>query len=542
MGMFDYFKRSGTPVEVKALDNSKDNSGVDIETKNSDIFKAYIPNFLYKPPYGMPRQDNTPQQKMLAKNPYVFSVIKTLCDEATSNGWEVKVKDGFQDDGVDYTDKIKDITKFLRNPNGNEESLQHLLRQIITDLLETDSAVLVKVFDHKKKMTQMFSRDGSLFLKNPDIYGYIGNRADFVLPLPDGFTGVNIDFGGTPTVSQQQIMKTYSLLYKEDAAYFQYGWTAGSMPIPFGKREIIYMMQMPRSDSIYGTSPTGRLLEIIMNLIYGADFNLDFYINNNMPDGAISLIGATNDVLKNFKENFVSKFTFKDKFGNNRKKFNKMPVSTSEIKFTPFSFTAKDMEVMAQQKWFTKVMWMCYGVNAEEMGFTEDSNKSTSEVQIKAFKRKAIKPILDVISYHFNTQLLTEFFDNADPADVPLEFVFDEYDVQEDTAKHTLLEQQIRMGIKTPMMVAEELGIDTVELEKGMVEKEEKEMAMIDKQNGFKEEGNDNFNKKEDKPKKKEPEEKAESNPLGEIEKYIDTIGEDIEIAVGNLNENELRV
>lgn len=512
------------------------------ERKDADIFKAYIPDFLYKPPYGMPRKDNTVQFKQLAKNAYIFSTIKTLQDEATTNDWEVRVKEEFQDDGVDYTEKIKEITRFLKNPNGNAESFQHILRQLISDLCEVDSAVLVKVFNKQGELKQIFARDGSLFLKNTDIYGYLGNRADFVLPVPDGFNGVAIDFGGTPTVSQQQIMKQYSLLYKEQAAYFQYGWTAGSMPVPFGKREIIYMMQNPRADSIYGTSPIGRLTEIILNLIYGADFNLDFYVNNNMPDGAISLPGATPEHVKQFRANMENQFRFTDDLGNKRKRFWKHPIATTPVEFTPFTISAKDMEVLSQQKWFTKIMWMAFGVNADEMGFTEDSNKSDGENQIKNFKRKAIKPLLDVISYHLNTQLVTEFFpDMENFGDIPIEFAFDEYDVTEDKLKHDLLEQQIRMGVKTPLMVAEELNINVKELKSQLDEQKEEEREGMEFENGLNSNDDDKGfpAKKEEKPKK---EEKSMSNPLEEIDNYIDSIGKDITKAVENINESELRI
>jgi len=539
MAIWDFFKKQPQLKALSTEEANKNDQGVLVGVrKDDDIFKAYIPDFLYKPPFGMPRRDNTVMFKQLAKNPYVFSVIKTLCDEATTNPWEVRVKEEFQDDGTDYSDKIKEITNFLQNPNGNAESLKHILRQLITDLLEVDSAVLVKVFNSGGKMNQIFSRDGSLFLKNCDIYGYMGNRADFVMPLPDGMTGVNIDFGGTPTTSQQQIMKQYSLLYKEQAAYFQYGWTAGSMPVPFGKREIIYMMQMPRGDSIYGTSPVGILTNIILNLIYGADFNLDFYTNNNMPDGAISLLGAQNDQITQFRENMENQFKFTDNLGNKRKKFWKHPITSTPVEFTPFSFNSKDMEVLAQQKWFTKIMWMCFGVNAEEMGFSEDSNKSTSEVQIKAFKRKAIKPLLDVIAYHFSTQLLTEFFDNVKSGEVPLEFIFDEYDVQEDTAKHSLLEQEIRMGVKTPLMAAKELGINVEELEKELDKQKDEQQENMEFENDLNnsEEKENNF-KKDD----KTSEEKAVPNPLDEIDNYIDLIGKDITKAVGNLSDAELK-
>ena len=720
-GALDFLRNRGS------IESSGSVTSAVVDSKGADIFKAYIPNHLYKPPFGMPRRDNTPQMKKLAVNPYVFSVIKTLCDEATSIDWEIKVKEEFQIDQIldtsketekdenadtkvekDYSEKIKEITKFFQNPNGNEESFNHILRQLITDISEVDAGVLVKVFNVDGEFKQIFARDGcfdyntkietddgfisigkivkdklnvkvksynketgeiewkqvinwfnngpttewyriksltdskfrsmtvtgnhkiwtqegyklvkdlslddklytkrevlsddefqlilggilgdgslsnrgynernfytethsekqkdyllykkeslkrfnptysesrgrydeshpftkkctfktksnivfnefsnitkkelfdklevrglaiwiqddgyrysngaidigshsfskesqeyalkilkdkfgligklcldkrcnkyfirlnkengllmselikdyihpsmnykvgdlvvgskininegkvselyevdidsieqytkydtkydievednhnyfaqgrlvsnSLFLKNPDIYGYIGNRRDFVSPLPDGFTGVGVDVGGTPTPGQQQLMKQYSLLYKEDAAYFQYGWTAGSMPVPFGKREIVYMMSNPRGDSIYGRSPVAVLMNTIMNLIYGIDFNLDFYTNNNMPDGVIQLLGADAGQIKQFRENMENQTKFTDDLGKKRKIFNKAPISSTEVKFTPFQWNSKDMEVMAQQEWFTKILWMCYSDDTE---------------------------------------------------------------------------------------------------------------------------------------------------------------------------------
>ena len=506
MAITDWFRNrapDNPPVKEEAA------SG---ESKAEDIFKAYIPNFLYKPPFGMPRRVNTPQLKELAKNPYVFSVIKTLCDEATSIGWEIKVKKEFQevnmtkeDDegkeleegeegetGIDLDEKQKEITKFFDNPNGNEESFNHLLRQLITDICEVDSGVLVKIFNQAGEFQQLFARDGSLFLKNPDIYGYMGNRREFVAPLPDGFTGVGMDVGGTPTVTQQQIMKQYSLLFKEDAAYFQYGWTAGSLPVPFGKREICYVMQNPRGDSIYGRSPVEVLMNTILNLIYGIDFNLDFYTNNNMPSGAIQLLGAQQAQIAQFRENFENNFRFEDEFGKKRKKFFKFPISSSKVEFTPFQMNAKEMDIIAQQEWFTKILWMSFGVNADEMGFTESSNKAVGAEQIKVFKRKAIKPLLQVIQYHINTQIMPEFFakkrinmvgELPKFSDVPLEFTFDMYDIDEDNRELDKLQKELTMGIKTSEMIAKERGINLEELKSSKADAQAEAMENMSQEN-----------------------------------------------------------
>jgi len=567
-----FFQYNTAPIVKAVSDNSAYNNRPALrEAKDDGVFKAYIPNFLYKPPYGMPRKVNLQAFKTLAKNPYVFSIIKTLCDEATSVGWEIKVKEEFNESNndkkeeddkegpeekaepINYDNKIKEVTKFFNNPNGNEQSLGHITRQLITDISEIDAGVLVKVFNRKGEFKQMFARDGATFLKNPDIYGYMGDKADFVPPLPDGFTGVGISVGGSPSESQQQLMKQYDILYRQQAAYFQYGWTAGSMPVPFGKREIVYIMQNPRGDSIYGRSPIEILTEIILNLIYGADFNLDFYTNNNMPEGVIQLLGAQQSQITNFRQNFEQQFKYTDDLGRRRKKFFTYPITTTEVKFTPFQLNPKEMEVITQQQWFTKLLWMCFGVTAEEMGFTENSNKAVSQEQTKLAKRKAIKPLLDVLAYHFNTQIMPEFFANGkeipDSGDVPIEFVYDEYDLDEDNKKHDLFAKQINMGIKTPEMVAKELGIDIEELVKQKEEQREIEQETFNNQNpqeesGFSDNEEPKDKKKENPFKKKEkPEEKATDKPkelIDELDNFIDDIGNALVDVVSKIPDQEV--
>ena len=513
------------------------------------IFKAYIPNFLYRPPYGMPRNEPVQEYKQLAKNAFVFSVIKTICDEATAVDWSVRVKEEYQEQYavqatttpdkdlmVDVDNKIKEVTKFFKNPNGNEESLEHILRAVITDILEADSGVIVKVFNIQGEFQQMFARDGTLFLKNPDIYGYLGDRADFVMPLPDGFTNVSMNWGeANPT--QNELMKQYSLLYKDRAAYFQYGWTAGSMPVPFGKREVVYMMQMPRGDTIYGTSAMSRLYEVIWNLIYGVDAQLDLFTNNNVPKGVIQLLGAKREQIDQFRANFNAQFKFKDQFGNERRKFHVTPISTVPVEYTPFSISAKEMDFIAQQNWFTKVLWMCFGVTADEMGITDNSNRATAESQVDVAKRKAIKPILDVIEYHFNTQIMPEFFAKNGEipsfSEIPLEFVFDNYDIKEDMKKHELLEKQINMGIKTVEMAAKEIGVNVEELEASRAKESEAKLASFTAQ----QEAISKFGPKEE--ETPQVEEKS-LNPLAEIDSYIDNIGQDVIKAVEKMDEREL--
>ncbi len=882
MNLLNIFTKAKQPSEVEE-DQGISSTSID----NQGIFKAYIPEYLYRPPYGMPRKENTVLLKKLAKNPYIFSVIKTLVDEARSVGWDIRVKKDFQDNEEDYSDKIKEVTRFFNNPNGNNQSFEDIQGQAITDLCECDSGVFVKVFNREQKFVQLFARDGSLFLKNPDIYGYMGDRAEFVPPITDEFVGINLNKDTTMNPKQQETVNKFDLAYKQKAAYFQYGWTAGSMPVPFGKREIVYMMQNSRSDSIYGRSPIKILASVIQNLIYGVDFNLDYFTKNSMPEGVISLLGAKDPQISQFRANFENQFKYTDEFGTERKKFFKFPILNREVKFTPFQISPKELDIISQQEWFTKIVWMCYsddteiltetgwklfkdldrtekvarvnkdnlnmdfvkpidyqeyeykgdmiryltknidlkvtpehnmlfqtkdkfsrglgwdskkaseidsgcivipqavnykgtklkdrtfgditftglqfakfmgywlgdgwadscdnrvsfavskivypenyknltelfkeigitwkeneysarwtenpmntlrfsnkelnrylkqfgkardkyvpaeiinstekemssfleyymfadgcegrvgqntryfsmskqliedcqimylrmgiasninewnggyelterkskigikknysfvekssiikeaydgkvydvtvpehhylvvrrngrvsisgncfGVTSEEMGFTENSNKATGETQTKLAKRKALQPLLKILSYNINTQILPEFFtddlsgDILDFGDVPIEFVYNDEDLDNDVKIHNLLEQEIRMGVKTPKMVAKELGIDIIELEESLKEKTEEDKDKFEFENSFNAPFGGDVGKKEDKPKEEVPkkedkkkekpkqEEKSIKDPLKEIDDHIDSIGEALVNAIDSI-------
>lgn len=129
-----------------------------VDPPQDDMFKAYIPNFLYKPPFGYPLNKNVLHLKALAKNPFIFSVIRTLKDEASTTKWEIRYKKEFAKEAfntpkpdkqkpkvkADVVDNrnndklqsvpdgeadIQRISNWFYNPNGNEESFNEIIGQ-----------------------------------------------------------------------------------------------------------------------------------------------------------------------------------------------------------------------------------------------------------------------------------------------------------------------------------------------------------------------------------------------------------------------------
>ena len=275
------------------------------------------------------------------------------------------------------------------------------------------------------------------------------------------------------------------------------------MPIPYGKREVIYMMDNPRADSVYGVSPIQILADIILTLVFGANYNLDFYNNSNMPEGVLQLIGAQAGELKAFKKRFENPFREKDPVtGFMRKVGFKMPITNRDFKFTTFQLPAREMQILEQQSWFTKIVWMCFGISADDMGFTEDSNKAVSQSQSKKFAKKASRPILQIIRGRIDQEIIPEFDTDE------LQFVWDTFDIDEALKKATLHETQIRMGVKTAEMVAEEWDVNVEELKKQKEENAqneiEKEKQMIDINNPESEDPKEKEDKEDKNPKKPE--------------------------------------
>ena len=134
---------------------------------------------------------------------------------------------------------------------------------------------------------------------------------------------------------------------------------------------------------------------------------------------------------------------------------------------------------------------MCFGISADDMGFTEDSNKAVSDSQSKKYAKKAVRPILNLIAERINMEILPEFDAKE------LAFRFDDYDLDEDIKKHSLYAQQINMGIKTPEMVAMEEKIDIGELDKSLQKNDDRE---VEKNKQMNEGGFNGFKKPDKKP------------------------------------------
>jgi len=384
-------------------------------------YKAIIPAFLYKPPFGYPLSKNIPEIRRLARQPFVAMITNTAIAEVTGQDWRIVAR---EDEEVPE-DVLKQTEEFFYNPNRNDESLKFILDALIRDIMEIDAGVLIKVRDRQGNFVEMYARDGGLFNKNPDIYG--------IMPPADG-----------------------------EPAYYQYGWLTGARPIPFQRDEVVYLMQHPRTDSIYGLSNVEVLEDVIQLLTYGVDSNLEYFNDNNIPKGVLQLLGANAEDIKAFQQMWNENLKKKGTDGKWRKYFHKMPIFNSEAKFERVGFSNLELELLNQQQWFSKIVWATFNINPDELGFTENSNRSVGVMQSSVFKRKLIQPLVATIEYYFNTQVVNDLPWIKGKYENKVLFEFDKYDIQEEMGKRQLLKMEADMGVRTPNSIADELGLDHV--------------------------------------------------------------------------------
>ena len=434
------------------------------ETTREGINKAYIPKFLYKPPFGYPRFANLSYVRYLATTPYVEMCINTIINEIAAIEWDIVPKDGMEEQADEA--EIENIRNFFNNPNTNKESFEEVfVRMPVRDVLEVNSGVLNKVYNMKEEMVEIVARDGATFTKNPDIHGMYTNRDDIILPSTI-----------VPDSPDRELLNPYAEITatsaRNRAAYFQYGWVTGPIPVPFGKKEIIWIEAMKRTDDHYGYSPVQTLAKSLQMLTYMIEADLEYYNDNNVPKGIIGLDESDADEIKAFKEQWFETQRTKDEFGSWKKIMNKVPIVNKTPNFTRIEFSATEMQVIEKQKWYTKMVWASFGVTAVELGYTEDAKGSANQiVQSKVFRKKAINPMLRNLESDYNMSIISEFGyvgtiktkEGKAITKDKYEFKFKKFDVDEETTKYELYKLQTESGLKTINEIRKEEGLEELD-------------------------------------------------------------------------------
>jgi len=362
--------------------------------------RRQAPTWFYNAPYGTPRGVDLIELRRFGKSTWVNMCINKIINTIMSFEWNIIPLE----DGVPESE-IEKVDNFLSDPNANNETFEHILRKILRDILEIDAGVIVKVFDSSRRLREIYAVDGATILIKTDKSGVLEK-------------------------------------------YYQYGYGSTIQPIEFGKDEIIYIMLNPQTNSPYGYSPLQSILDVVKTLVYSIEQNKLYFKEGNIPPGIISLIGMSQDDFERFKAYWEEEVKHKK---------HKLPAINTDVKFVPFSFTLKDIQFLETQEWFSRLVMASYGVPPSLLGFTDTVNKATSENQTYNFMTTTIMPIIRLLEYHFNHQLIWPHFSDR----VALKFTPPE-DYLEMERRASINKDYLQLGVLTINEVRRGMGLDPV--------------------------------------------------------------------------------
>jgi len=314
--------------------------------------------------------------------------------------------------------KIGELEGFLSQPNSTNESFDSIRTKLSTDILIWDSAGLEFVKNTRKKLTEMFSVSGDTIRVNVDRRGI--------------FTSPN---------------KAY--LQKDQS---------GAEVSSFGKDDMAYFKQYPRSSSVYGTSPLESLRQTVTADLYQDNFNITRFINDATPRFALMFdglgTGQGGAAMQRLREWWDSEL---------RGQPHKPILIGSEngnIQFEKVGLSNEDMQFQEYSRWLLSKIMAVYRMQPAVLGVIDVNqgriNASYQEIQ---FKKDALTPLLTSISNQLNTTLVWNK-NNFGWSDIYLDW--EGLDDEDKILQAKIHEVYLRYGVYTINDVLEQLGMDGV--------------------------------------------------------------------------------
>ena len=439
MEIWNFFAKKSQGIQTKAV--PKNVAMSDTKTRGT-ISKAHLPQFLVKPPFGHPRNKDIGMIRRLANTPQAAMGRKAVIDVISEVPWDIVPKEGFSEDNAVTKSHVMEVKQMFINPNSTKETFNDIQKQVVTDMIDLNAGVIVKEFNSLGQFTEWRAADGGSFLMNPNRFGKFTEREDLILTKNLFVKEEETDkFGGVTYVPDENLFGLSGLTVfqaAEKAAYFQFPWRSGGKPIPFGIREIVWIQENTVTYDIYGISVFEYLLQVLQTLVYLIQYELDYFEDNNIPKGIINLGGAEEADVDDFADRWNEMQMSVNQTGQLKRATHRAPITNfDDVKFEKIQFSPQELDFISATKLFQKMVWGMLGVMPSDVGFTDDSNRSTEISQDKKFLRRAILPRLKILEEKYNQEIISEFeYDDV-------EFKFKLFNIDEETSKANLFNIQL---------------------------------------------------------------------------------------------------
>ena len=397
-----------------------------------------FPEWYFSAKIGQPRAINIQEVRAFAKSPWVQMVLNTMKREVSTIDWEIIPKDP-DSLPANFEEKIKIATDFFNNINSDKETINDLHSMMLTDVGEIDSGVLVKIYSndsYEETVVPLYDEFGNEINTQTDIrLKPFGERTLLEVRPADGSTFLKqID------------------IYRRLLAYYQYSFrNPRTNPKRFEPDEVLYYYMNKKSSSLYGFSPVQAVMQVIETLMQATRWNKDFFKNNAMPSGIVSIPGIDKEQLKLAKESWLN---------STKGKPHKMMFQNKEANFTSFATNARDMEWLEGQKWYFHLVFGVFGVSPVEAGFHENTNQGNQAGQERITVKNGIKPQLRLFENQATNNIIPELFQEKDPG---IKFVYKPKEHVEEQIEFEQDTKLIELGIMTVNEFRKSRNLDPVE-------------------------------------------------------------------------------
>lgn len=371
-----------------------------------------------------------------AKSVHVVRIcINVLKEKVTKTAWVIKPIDSTNADANDP--RIKELTDFFKHPNSNSETYRTLLDKMLEDLYVLDMVSLEKTRFPDGRLAELHYVDSATIRPVYDMHG----QQDILIPIRN--------------TENKTIELPVSYLQVLDNS--QYGGPdSGDIVAAWPKMDFINFMMHPQGqmDSYgYGLSPIESVMSVVANILNADNFNGTYFDEGSFPPMILQLIGQVDQRdLEAYREYF-----YQEMQGN----FHRPAIfaGAQEAKVINLKdITQRDMQFMEYMKFLARLMAAAYGLAAQDIGLTEDLNRSLAETQKSLSEAKGYASTLHLLKEVFNQEIIWKDFGYDD-----LEFDWVAEDSTDPLDASVMYDRGLRNGIYTINEVRRKLGEEPFE-------------------------------------------------------------------------------
>jgi len=295
--------------------------------------------------------------------PIARACINSRVRQVTQLEWDITTVDDKKDE-KGYESQIKLVKELFKQPVGHKSKFSEMLTTMVNDILTIDAVS----FEMRK------TRGGNFMNLVPV------DPATLVLRVTE--------FGGIPE--------------PPEPAYEQI--IDGQVLARFTTDEMIYESMNSRSYTPYGLSPLESLIIQVESALRGDLYNLDYFRENNVPEGFLTLpesAATTKDQVEEWQDWFDAILS------GDRRMIHRLKILPAGSEYIQTK-KPEDMSFEKFELWLAMLTCAMFEVQPQDIGLTMDVNKATGESQNQIGKEKGLIPLANFLKQIFDEIIQTE--------------------------------------------------------------------------------------------------------------------------------------